>query len=450
MRKIGAFLIVLILFALAGAGAYLGFYLLEGVPPEVEILGGNQTVGRDFLLRIKVKDDRSGISTVQAKIIQGGKEVVVGFKTFGKAQWWQGSGVHHSSAAWRVEPLKLGLKEGRAVLMVEARDSSLRGGLKGNKGTYQRAVVIDTTAPRIALLSLVHNLAQGGAGLVTFKVSEPCSRVGLELDSSFFPAYPLEGVGGKGAMAALVAVPFDKSRLGRFVIEAVDKAGNKATMGVPHRLLRRKKVRDRINISDRFLQLKMPDFVSRYPELTGTPIQVFLKVNKEIRARNNKELLSHCVDSTRQILWKGPFMQLPRSQYRAGFADERHYFYKGKEVDQAYHMGVDLASVKHAPVPAANSGIVIFADYQGIYGNTVIIDHGLGLFSTYSHLNEILVKKGDRVTKGQVIGRTGMTGLAGGDHLHYAMVISGHFVNPMEWWDRRWIRDHILANLAAR
>jgi murein DD-endopeptidase MepM/ murein hydrolase activator NlpD len=94
-------------------------------------------------------------------------------------------------------------------------------------------------------------------------------------------------------------------------------------------------------------------------------------------------------------------------------------------------------------VPAANAGVVAFAGPLTIYGNTVIVDHGLGLQTLYAHLSSIDVKAGDKVDKGQPLGRTGATGLAIGDHLHFEVLIAGVSVTPLEWWDPAWIRERV-------
>ncbi len=111
------------------------------------------------------------------------------------------------------------------------------------------------------------------------------------------------------------------------------------------------------------------------------------------------------------------------------------------------HYGYDLASTKQSPVTAANRGVVVFADPLTIYGNTVILDHGLGLQTLYAHLSSMEVKVGDEVAKGQELGRTGASGLAIGDHLHFEVLVHGVSVTPIEWWDARWIRDHITKPL---
>jgi murein DD-endopeptidase MepM/ murein hydrolase activator NlpD len=101
-------------------------------------------------------------------------------------------------------------------------------------------------------------------------------------------------------------------------------------------------------------------------------------------------------------------------------------------------------------VPAANDGRVVWAENLGIYGNCVVVDHGYGLQSIYGHLSEFAVKNGDMVKKGQPLGKSGSTGLAGGDHLHFSMQVDGVQVNPIEWWDEHWIKDRILSKVGGQ
>mgnify|MGYP003345517797 CR=1 FL=1 len=131
----------------------------------------------------------------------------------------------------------------------------------------------------------------------------------------------------------------------------------------------------------------------------------------------------------------------------ARFADNRTYVYQGKDVDQQVHLGFDLAVTAMIGVTAAQDGRVVHAGDLGIFGNCVIIDHGLGVQSLYGHLSSIGVKVGDTVTMGQVIGRSGTTGLALGDHLHFTMLVNGNAVNPVEWWDPKWTEDRITRKI---
>ena len=131
----------------------------------------------------------------------------------------------------------------------------------------------------------------------------------------------------------------------------------------------------------------------------------------------------------------------------SSFADQRTYLHAGREVDRQVHLGYDLAVVARTPVPAANRGVVRMARYFGIYGNSVVVDHGHGLMTLYSHLSSMDVSEGDEVERGAIVGRTGATGLAGGDHLHFTTLVGGLPVNPTEWWDAAWIRDRVAGKL---
>ena len=167
-----------------------------------------------------------------------------------------------------------------------------------------------------------------------------------------------------------------------------------------------------------------------------------------MRQENTERIRQICQESSPDRLWSGPFLQLPNSKVGARYAEKRTYHFGGRTVDKQVHMGYDLASTAHAPVLAANDGVVVFADRLGIYGNTVILDHGLGVFSLYGHLSELAIQKGEAVSGGDKLGSTGTTGLAGGDHLHFAMLVSGVFADPLEWFDERWIREHIESKLS--
>jgi murein DD-endopeptidase MepM/ murein hydrolase activator NlpD len=180
------------------------------------------------------------------------------------------------------------------------------------------------------------------------------------------------------------------------------------------------------------------------PVLQGkTPLEIFSYVNSEMRNDNFRSIQSICQKSTPKILWEGTFLRMRNASPMALFGDKRSYIVAGKNFANSIHTGIDLASVANAAIEAANSGIVVFAGPLGIYGNAIIIDHGLGIFSLYGHLSSINTATGKNVKKEEVIGHSGTSGLAGGDHLHFSIIVGGQFVNPQEWWDVHWIEDNI-------
>ncbi len=166
-----------------------------------------------------------------------------------------------------------------------------------------------------------------------------------------------------------------------------------------------------------------------------------------MRTKNNALIEEIATKSENDMMWEGAFRQLSNSKVEANFADERTYILNGEPIDKQYHLGYDLAVTKRYPIEAANNGVVVYADDLGIYGNTVMIDHGMGVLTLYSHMSTIDVNVGDQVKKNDIIGRTGETGLAAGDHLHYGIYINGVAVRPIEWWDKKWIDDNVITKI---
>jgi murein DD-endopeptidase MepM/ murein hydrolase activator NlpD len=209
--------------------------------------------------------------------------------------------------------------------------------------------------------------------------------------------------------------------------------------------------RSRIDVDDAFLGRVVPAILASTPTLKvndpSNLLESYLTINRELRKQNGQTITALAAKSAPDRLWQGPFKQLVNSAVESGFADHRTYIYQGREVDQQVHLGFDLASTSAAPVQASNAGRIVLAEFLGIYGNCVVVDHGLGLQSLYAHLSSIGVKVGDTVTQGQELGRSGTTGLAGGDHLHFTMLLGGHPVTPIDWWSEQWVQDRVLRKL---
>ncbi len=446
MKRILSTIFIVVLVALLGVSAYIGFHIFEGESPTITPIKVSSPLGKRGQLKAVIKDDGAGLRLVEIKIRQGEKIGIIKSQQFPLENRLLGSTEKTYILDTSIFPIDLGLRPGKAIIEITAFDASLRNGGKGNEITLKIPVDIDFVPPMITVLSTFHNVRPGGVGAISFQVNEPVTKAGIRVDDLFFKAYK----GKDGIYRALFAIPFDNKNPKKLYVEAIDLAKNTGIGGFSYRILPRKRKVDRINIPDSFLQQKMPGFENMYPEVAApTLVEAFLKVNSELRKKNNDFLLSLSRNSANTLLWSGAFLRF-KGVRRSDFGDERHYFYHGKEIDQAFHMGVDIASIAHAPVKAANNGKVVYAGFNGIYGNTIVIDHGLGLMSLYSHLGQMSVKKGQDVKKGDIIGKTDTTGLAGGDHLHFGMMLGGVFIDPKEWWDQRWIREHIIYNLSLR
>jgi murein DD-endopeptidase MepM/ murein hydrolase activator NlpD len=225
----------------------------------------------------------------------------------------------------------------------------------------------------------------------------------------------------------------------------MDKAGNQKVKSLKTKIRTKTYTDSTISISDSFIRTVVAPLLNEtaISDVEGT----FRKVNDGWRQENNKKIMKIAQETAPEILWEGRFLQMRNSKVMAKYGDRRTYIYNDKEIGKSVHLGYDLASFASAPVGAANSGVVKFSGDLGIYGNTVIIDHGLGLMSLYGHLSMLMVDEGQTVAKGDIIAKTGSSGFAGGDHLHFGMLIHGYEVSPLYWWDRNWVKINIFDRL---
>ena len=339
-----------------------------------------------------------------------------------------------------------GLKNGDAFdLLITAVDASFGGFGFGNTGKLSTPMRLDTTPPRISVKTSIPYVRRGGSSAVVYSLSKEVQQTGVKVNDYFFPSFRQEN----GDYLSFFAFPHYLETTGfNPQVVALDRAGNLAVMNLPVNRINRQFTQDTINITQGFLDAKAAEFAMMAPG-NMSDLDRFLLINRQVRRDNALALLEIGKDTTSEILWRDSFMRLPRAATRAGFADWRTFLFEGQPIDEQFHLGLDFASVRHAPIPAGNSGNVVFADYLGIYGNVVIIDHGLGLQSLYSHLSEIGVDIGQQVDRGDIIGRTGMTGMAGGDHLHFGILLSGLEVTPLEWLDANWIKNNITDRIQS-
>jgi hypothetical protein len=422
---------------------------LEGTPPVMQLELASPTVGVEQTLALHVEDTKTGLRQVWVAILQEDKETVLLDRFFPAGGLLAGGSIHQETLSVSLNAKVAGLKDGPAMLRMFTQDYSWRKWGKGNRAYVEQELIIDTRPPTIEVLSQVHNLNQGGAGVVIYRLSETCPQSGVSVGDRFYP-----GMSGAfkdtSIYMTFIALSHQQGPQTQIQVTATDFAGNQGRVGLPYHINGRKFKNDRIVITDDFLNFKMPDFKTAVAAAPGDKmLDIFLKVNGEMRRANYETLATVTAKSEAQRYWDGAFLRLPRAANRAGYADHRTYTYDGKKIDEQTHLGIDLASLQQSPVPAGNRGKVVFADNLGIYGYTVLLDHGFGLFSMYSHLSHMEVTPGQMVQKGDVLGRTGLTGLAGGDHLHFAMLVYQTFVNPVEWWDEQWITNNIDSKLKA-
>ena len=438
MKKLPVLAVVLLLVAvLVAGGAWFLAPRFETQAPQVKLPDAD-AIGL-APMEIEVADAGSGLKSVAVTLVVGGTEHGLFSEQFAQPVPGKKFTVTVPKAA--------GIKEGPAVLRIAARDASLWGFFKGNEIVVQKNLNIDATPPTLELIADDRYVNFGGVGVIVYKTSDDTATSGVKLGDYFFPGYKGQIKGHPDRYIALFAQAYNVPPDARAVLVATDKAGNSRQMALVYEL---KDVRYRkrtIAISDSFLQNKVAPLLNDVAARQGSPREIFVAVNKGLRKENEDRIIQITSRSTPDMLWKGAFSQLSNSKVEANFADERTYTYNGEAINTAFHLGYDLSVTKHYPIEAANSGKVAFVGDLGIYGNTVILDHGLGLHTLYGHMSSIDVKVGDAVKARQPLGKTGETGLAAGDHLHYGVYLNGVAVLPVEWWDAKWINDNIAPKL---
>jgi hypothetical protein len=438
----------LLLLALLGLGALLVASLRVSPAPAVELRADAAAIGARTGVSATASAGGRGLASLRIEVEQGGVAHVVARKEYRPLAPWAFEGE-------RTQKDELRGEVGRAAVPALVEGEAVVRAVAGRAPTWLRRpdpvvkelrLAVRLTPPSLEILSSQHYVAQGGAGIVVYRVGTTAVRDGVRAGEWFFPGAPRPG-GGERERLALFGVPWDLADEKALQVVAADDAGNEKALAFVDRFFPKPPARDRIALDDAFLAKVVGEIRQQTPSLEerGSLLDDYLEINRDLRRRNAAELVALAPRSAGAFLFTEPFLPLPNAKVMSAFADRRTYVYRGVDVDEQTHLGFDLASVARTPVPAANRGVVVLARYFGIYGNAVVLDHGLGLGSLYAHLSSIDVKEAATVERGAVVGRTGATGLAGGDHLHFTTLVRGLPVNPVEWWDAAWVRDRVAA-----
>jgi murein DD-endopeptidase MepM/ murein hydrolase activator NlpD len=344
------------------------------------------------------------------------------------------------------------LQSGPARITVTATRPVLRG-LRHVSARASSEIQVRLDPPRIGVISTHHFINLGGSEMVVYRVTPPDVESGVRVGEIVYPGFAAAGAGAAAAdtlKIAFFALPYNLATNTPMELYARDAAGNEGRAQFEHQVFRKVFRRSTIPLDDAFLSRVVPAILQQSPDSgisADDLLPAFLKINNDLRRANNNTIAALAKKTSPKRLWSGAFQPMGGAQVESAFADFRTYFYGGKEVDRQVHLGFDLAKTANAPVEAANDGKVIYAGDLGIYGNCAVVDHGMGVQSLYAHLSSFDAQEGQDVRKGQVLGRSGQTGLAGGDHLHFSMLVNGQFVNATEWWDPHWIEDRIERKL---
>ena len=333
-------------------------------------------------------------------------------------------------------------------LTIEAVDASKWNFFAGNEARAKAIIKVDTKRPELSVIGSSYKIMKGGVASVIFRAQDDNMK-SLYIETNFGKKFYPTPFHKEGYYISLVAWPSHIENFSASVV-AIDRAGNISKAHLPYFLQDKKYKTSTITLEDKFLDGKIADLVSEVaPERNGlTKLEKFKYINEDLRKGNEAIILKTTsivpTESLSSFTFK-PFYPLRNGKVVASFGDHRYYEYEKNPVSESYHLGLDLASNAQSGMQTSNDGVVVLAKENGIYGNNIIVSHGLGIYSLYGHCSSYLVKEGDAVKAGDFLAKTGMTGLALGDHLHFGMYVQGVDVRPEEWMDESWLKDNIFS-----
>ena len=441
-----AVLLLAVILVVAGLVATLRV----GPAPVVEIRSDAKAIGSKTSLVVVASAPGRGLAGLRVEVEQGGVVRVVAQKPHRPLPPWAWSGARTEREELRVDVGRSALpelKEGEAVVRVVAERAPtwLR---HPAPAVEELRLPVRLVPPTLSLLSSQHYVAQGGSGVVLYRVGRSATRDGVRSGAWFFPGAPLPGGGPRtGSRSSGCRGTLPTTRGCAWWPRTTPATPPRSPSWTVSSRSRRTATRSFSTTPSSRRWSRRSGRRRRGSRIAGASWRTTSRSTATCRKKNAEELVALALRTAGTFLWTEPFLPLRNAKVMSAFADQRTYVYQGKDVDAQTHLGFDLAVVARTPVPAANRGVVLLARYFGIYGNTVVVDHGLGLATLYSHLSSIEVAEGQTVEQGTVLGHTGATGLAGGDHLHFTTLVRGLPVNPVEWWDGAWIRDRVAGKV---
>jgi murein DD-endopeptidase MepM/ murein hydrolase activator NlpD len=446
--------VVLVVVAFAAAlviGLWLWSALRLAPPPVVELTTDRAAVGASTRVEAHFAEPRRGLGTVRLELVQGTRTEVLAERRErrrGALSFWGAPPAAELTLEATVgKHAQPWLEEGEVLLRAVAERGA--GSLRSAEPVIvEQLLPVRLRPPRLELVSSQHYVRQGGSGAVVFRVGDTVVRSGVRSGTFESLSFPLPG-GAPGNRFCLFPLPWNLGDPNQVRIFAEDDAGNRAEQPFLDLFKPMPPRTATIEVTDAFLARVVPAIASQTAgfDASGTLLEQYLRINGDLRRVELERVAAMALDSEPAFLWSGPFLQMPNTQLEATFAQTRSYRYGGREVDRQTHLGLDLASTERAPVPAPNAGKVVYAGWMSLYGNAVVIDHGYGLLTLCGHLSAVAVSAGQSVARGDVVGSSGATGLAGGDHLHVEIFLQGMSVDPVEWLDAKWIRDNLGTKL---
>jgi len=435
----GGIIVLVVLIAIIGALAYLyNSAMFERKAPLIDLKNEiHWNLKTPFSIKIS---DESGVKFVRATLSDGKNSIVLKNELFSPSK---------KEYTLNIKFPRTGFVSNKKYfeLIVEVSDNSKWNFLSGNETIKKSIIHVDRKKPELYTINSSYKIIKGGVATVVFKAKDENLKE-LYIETNFGKRFKPTPFYKDDYFVSLLAWPNTEKSF-KAVIIAKDKAGNVSKSRIKFYLKGKRYKVSKITIKDSFIDGKISDLAEEVSADSNemNQIEKFKFINEDLRGSNEGtiEEITSAVPTTKIDSFSlKPFYPLKNAAAVASFGDHRYYKYKGNPISESLHLGLDLASTAGANIVSSNPGEVVYAKYNGIYGENLILSHGLGVYSLYGHCSSFLVSEGENITKGQVIAKTGTTGLALGDHLHFGMLVQGIEVRPEEWMDKNWMRENIF------
>ena len=294
------------------------------------------------------------------------------------------------------------LPDGPHRVQVEAEDQSFRR----NRAEATFDLRTDNTPPRLTLDIQPGEVSQGHTWYLRVQTNEQAA-VEATLDGKPLTIQAGNAFGWVAGGIDADAEPKDLP----LVVAGTDGAGNRSEQQATMHVVKTQYTSDRVDVSASLLPLLQP----------------------QVRAAEDAHLAPTYANVTQPKLWEGAFRMPVSGEIITQYGEVRSY--NGNPFE-GHHAGIDIAAPLSRPVVAPARARVALIEKVQLRGNVVVLDHGLGVFTTYAHLSEINVQVGQEIAAGQPFAKVGTTGLSEGPHLHWELWVGGVNVDPVEWTKR--------------
>lgn len=457
--------VLLLLLISLGFGEIFG-KVLELKAPSIQVTATSHGLSlAGSSIEIKFADKGSGLDSykINIKQVEGAQATVLSSGSL--------RGAHEHTLRLILPGIETNLSQGEAKMSISVSDRSLWG----NTSTYEYVFQIDLDRPTVELVSVVREVLQGGAYLLVARVADNLQRVdmGLRIGSHIFKSYPAKGLDRAFDDPNLYVIPFtyplDEDPANEIpTVFAEDVAGNGVTIPLKSlQVVPRQPVQVDVNVTQRYLQDNVKQVllenkqildqflgqlggVSFLPKNGGAPPDEFTILNEYLVPLFERRLYSQIAASRFDRYWFRPFFK-PTGRIKSRFMALENYVFGDASIGKRLSRGyvIQLPS-RESSVQSLGDGVVMYTGNCGHNGGCVAIDHGLGIVSVLGMLEAIMVRVGEHVEAGQIVGKGILASSPETGRRYYVELdVQGVAVEIRDWWNSEWFSEHISGVIGS-